>query len=157
MKKTLLILLGVMSIVLLTGCGNTNAEIATMRGGKIMVDDLYQQAFRDPNLGRSSSSRKQSNEQELQEMISKKVFLEAYGEKVTKEKIEEVSDEQEKTYGGKEKFQQALLASGLIKTSFQEMIKETLAVEAGLQAHMEIGETELDAAWEDFHPFVDLH
>lgn len=82
-------MVAVMNIVLLTGCGNPNSEIATMRGGKIRADDLYQKAFRAPSLGRSPGSRKQANEKALREIITSKVFLEFYGEKVTKEMIEE--------------------------------------------------------------------
>ena len=156
MKKTILLVAGVLSFAFLTGCSTTDPEIATMRGGKIRVDDFYQAAFLDPTLGSSfSGSRKQANEQALQEMIIKKVFLEAYGDSVSSARIEEMYAEQEETYGGKEQFQQVLQASGLTKTRFQEMIKETLAIEAGLKAHMEIGETELDAAWEEFHPSVE--
>lgn len=156
MKKTVLLLAGALSLTLLAGCGNTDSEIATMRGGKIRVDDFYQAAFLDPNLGSSfSGSRKQANEQALQEMIIKKVFLEEYGELVSQARIDEVYAEQEETYGGKEQFQQVLQASGLTKKSFQEMIKENLAVESGLKEHMEIGESELKDAWEDFHPPVD--
>lgn len=155
MKKALLTLVAVMNIFLLTGCGNPNSEIATMRGGKISAEDLYQKAFRDPSLGRSPSSRKQANEKALREMIISKVFLEAYGEKVTKEMIEEAYAAQEETYGGKEQFEKTLKASGLTKKDFQERIKEALAIEAGLKANMEIGKKELDAAWEDFHPSVD--
>ena len=155
MKKLLVILLAVMNIVPLTGCSDTDSEIATMRGGKIRVDDLYQQAFRDPTLGRSSRSRKQANEQALREMIIKKVFLEAYGEKVTKTMIEDVYKEQEETHGGKEQFEKALQVNRLTSKDFKKMIKETLAIESGLRANMEIGEAELAAAWNDFHPSVD--
>ncbi|SFE57254.1 foldase protein PrsA [Enterococcus casseliflavus] len=155
MKKVLLMILAVMNIVILTSCGNTNSEIATMRGGKIRVNDLYQNAFRDPKLGRASSSRKQANEQALREMIIKQVFLEVYGEKVPKEMIEEAYTKQEETYGGREKFEKALQASGLTKKEVQNMLKEALAIEVGLKAHMEIGETEIDAAWEDFHQSVE--
>lgn len=156
MKKSILLLVGALSLTLLAGCGNTDSEIATMRGGKIRVDDFYQAAFLDPTLGSSfSGSRKQANEQALQEMIIKQVFLEEYGELVSQARIDEVYAEQEETYGGKERFQQVLQASGLSKKSFQEMIKENLAIEAGLKEHMEIGETELAEAWEDFHPPVD--
>lgn len=155
MKKALLIFVIVLSIVLLTSCGNPNSDISTMRGGKIRLDDFYQQAFRDPNLGRSSRSRKQANEQVLREMIIKKVFLDAYGEKVTKAMIEEAYAEQEETHGGKEQFEKALQTSRYTKKEFQHMIKESLAIEIGLKAHMEIGESEIDAAWENFHPSVD--
>lgn len=155
MKKVLLMFVAAMNIVILTSCGNANSEIATMRGGKIMVDDLYQNAFKDPNLGRSSSSRKQANERALREMIIKQVFLEAYGEKVTKEMIEEAYTKQEETHGGKEQFEKALQASGLTKKEFQNMLKEALAIEVGLKAHMEIGNKEIDAAWQDFHQSVE--
>ncbi|WP_429968285.1 peptidylprolyl isomerase [Enterococcus sp. AZ046] len=155
MKKVVLMLGAFLLIVLLTSCGSTSSEIATMRGGKIRVDDLYKQALKDPTLGRSSRPRKQANEQVLREMIIKKVFMEAYGEKVTKEMIDEAYKEQEETHGGKEQFEKALKASGLTKKIFQNIIKENLAIEVGLKANMEIGKSEINAAWEDFHPSVD--
>lgn len=155
MKRIVLLLASILSIILLTGCVNTDSEIATMRGGKIRVNDFYQSAFLDPTLGNSfSSSRKQANEQFLQEMIIKKVFIDAYGETISDARIEERYSEQEAAYGGKESFQQALQSSGLTKKDYLEMIHESLAIEAGLTAHMTIGEVELDAAWEEFHPEV---
>ncbi|MBO1123591.1 peptidylprolyl isomerase [Enterococcus casseliflavus] len=155
MKKIVLLFASVLSLSLLTACTTTNSEVATIRGGKIRIDDFYQAAFLDPTLGSTlSSSRKQANEQLLQEIIIKKVFLETYGESISNARIEEMYAEQEEIYGGKEQFQQVLLTSGLTKARFQEMIKERLAIEAGLKSHMEIGETELDAVWEDFHPPV---
>lgn len=69
--------------------------------------------------------------------------------------IDEAYKEQEETHGGKEQFEKALKASGLTKKIFQNIIKENLAIEVGLKAHMEIGKSEINAAWEDFHPSVD--
>lgn len=88
-------------------------------------------------------------------MIIKQLFLEAYGDFVSIARINELYAEQEEKYGGKGQFLQVLQTSGLTKTSFQEMIKETLAIEVGLKAYMKIGETELAAAWADFHPSVE--
>lgn len=156
MKKKTLLLTGLLGIFLLSGCRNAESEIATMRGGKVTTDDFFHSAFVDPKLGQSmSTSRKQANEQALQRMIINKVFLDRYEEKVTNTMIDEKYSEQEELYGGKEQFQQALQASGLTKKSFQEMIKESLAFEIGLKEHMEIGESELDTAWDSFHPSVE--
>lgn len=156
MKKNTLLLTGLLGIFLLSGCRNAESEIATMRGGKVTTDDFFHSAFLDPKLGQSmSTSRKQANEEALQRMIINKVFLDRYEEKVTNTMIDEKYSEQEDLYGGKEQFQQAMQASGLTKKAFQEMIKETLALETGLKEHMEIGESELDAAWDSFHPSVE--
>lgn len=155
MKKNILIS-GALCLILLSGCSNSDSEIATMRGGKVKVDDFYQAAFLDPLLGNSlSGSRKQTNEQLLQDMIIKKVFLEEYGRLVSESMIEDAFKEQEEKYGGRESFQRALQASGISKKYFQEMIKENLAIELGLKEHMEIGDSELATAWGEFHPTVE--
>lgn len=158
MKKNTLLFTGLLGILVLSGCRNAESEIATMRGGKVTADDFFQSAaFVDPKLGRSSSrSRKQLNEQILQEMILKQVFTQKYGNQVSDAMIEEAYLEQVGIYGGREQFQEVLEMNGLTKKAFDEMTRESLSIEIGLKEHMEIGDSELDNAWDNFYPTVEI-
>lgn len=43
-KKLILVAVSAMSLFALAACGNSSEEIATMKGGKITVQDFYDQA-----------------------------------------------------------------------------------------------------------------
>lgn len=43
-KKLLLVAVSAMSLFALAACGNSSEEIATMKGGKITVQDFYDKA-----------------------------------------------------------------------------------------------------------------
>ena len=77
-KKILLATTGLLSVIVLGACsGSSNQDIATMKGGKITVEDFYNEA-----------KKEQSNQSLVRNMIIYKVFENAYGDKVTDKQID---------------------------------------------------------------------
>ena len=129
-KKLLLVAVSAMSLFALAACGNSSEEIATMKGGKITVQDFYDKA-------KTSSE----NQQALRQMIVLKVFNEKYGDDVTEEMIDEQFNNVAEQYGGSDSFESTLTASGYTVKSYRAELKEQLALREGLKANMDIPRT----------------
>ena len=104
MKKKSIILAATSALAVLTlaACsGDTNKDIATMKGGTITVSDFYDEA-----------KLESSNQSLVQRMIIYKVFNNKYGDKVTDKQVDAFSklakdkstDSETKEDGGKVKF-----------------------------------------------------
>lgn len=142
-KKLILAAASALSIFTLAACSNsTSATIATMKGGKITVEDFYNEA-----------KTQSTSQQIVQNMVIYKVFTNAYGDKVTDKEIQAKYDETADQYG--DSFESVLKSSGLTEKSFKEQVKKGLAFEAGLKAHVKITDEDLKAAWATFHPEVE--
>ncbi|WP_071130865.1 peptidylprolyl isomerase [Enterococcus timonensis] len=142
-KKIILAVVSAASVLTLAACSSSSSqEIATMKGGKITVEDFYEEA------------KSQSTSQQIvQNMVIYKVFEEAYGDDVTDKEIQEKYDETADQYG--DTFEDTLKTNGLTETSFKAQIKQSLAFEAGLRSHVEVTDDDLKTAWESFHPEVE--
>ncbi|MGO3601664.1 MAG: peptidylprolyl isomerase, partial [Enterococcus faecalis] len=116
-------------------------DIATMKGGKITVEDFYNEA-----------KKEQSNQSLVRNMIIYKVFENAYGDKVTDKQIDKEYDKQEKQLG--DSFESQLKSAGYTKKSYKEYLKQSLAFQEGLKAHVKITDKDTKAAWDSFHPEV---
>ena len=144
-KKLILAAVSALSVLTLAACsGSSSNEIATMKGGKITVEDFYEQAKTDQN-----------NQSLIRQLIVLKVFDQKYGDDVTEKMIDKQYEQTAKQYGDSDKFESALEASGLTKKSYREQIRQQLALQEGLKANMDIGDDELKAAWDSFHPEVE--
>jgi len=143
-KKLLLVAVSAMSLFALAACGNSSEEIATMKGGKITVQDFYDKA-------KTSSE----NQNALRQMIVLKVFNEKYGDDVTEEMIDEQFNNVAEQYGGSDSFESTLTASGYTVKSYRAELKEQLALREGLKANMDITDEEMKTAWDSFHPEVE--
>ncbi len=139
-KKIILALVGAMSIFTLAACSNnSDAEIATMKGAKLTVSDFYERA-----------KTEQSSQQVVFDMILSEVFTSKYGDQVTDEMVE---DEIKNVFG--DNFEEQLKSSGLTRKEVETSIKERLAFQEGLKAHVELTDEDLKAAWDSFHPEVE--
>jgi foldase protein PrsA len=144
-KKLILAAVSALSVLTLAACsGGSSDEIATMKGGKITVEDFYKQAKTDQN-----------NQSLIRQLIVLKVFDAKYGDDVTEKMIDEQYNKSVDQYGNSDSFESALTASGLTKKSYRAQIKQQLALKEGLKANMEIGDDELKTAWDSFHPEVE--
>ena len=69
-KKLILAAVSALSVLTLAACsGSSSNEIATMKGGKITVEDFYEQAKTDQN-----------NQSLIRQLIVLKVFDQKYGD-----------------------------------------------------------------------------
>ena len=141
-KKILLAAAGLFSVVVLGACsGSSSQEIATMKGGKITVEDFYNEA-----------KKESTNQSLVRNMIIYKVFENAYGDKVTDKQIDKAYDEQKESLG--DSFDSQLKSAGDTTKTFKAYLKQSLAFQEGLKAHVKITDKDLKTAWESFHPEV---
>ena len=141
-KKILLATAGLLSVDVLGACsGSSNQDIATMKGGKITVEDFYNEA-----------KKEQTNQSLVRNMIIYKVFENAYGDKVTDKQIDKEYDKQAKQLG--DSFESQLKSAGYTKKSYKEYLKQSLAFQEGLKSHVKITDKDLKSAWDSFHPEV---
>ncbi|MGM0219335.1 peptidylprolyl isomerase [Enterococcus sp. AZ126] len=144
-KKLILAAAGIFSIFTLAACSGGSQDIATMKGGTITVDDFYNQ-----------TKTSQQSQQLVQQMIIFKVFDQQYGKDVSEKDVQAKFDESKKSIedqGGN--FVDQLKQAGLTEKSYKEQIKQSLAYQAGLKAHIKITDKDLKTAWETFHPEVE--
>ncbi|OTN77771.1 hypothetical protein A5886_002872 [Enterococcus sp. 8G7_MSG3316] len=143
-KKLILAAVSAMSLFALAACGSSSEEIATMKGGKITVQDFYDEAKTDS-----------TNQSLIRQMVVLKVFDEKYGDKVTDDMIDEQFDSYADQYGGSDAFESALESAGYTTKSYREQLKQNLSLQEGLKANMDITDEDLKTAWDSFHPEVE--
>lgn len=142
-KKLLLATLGLFSVLTLAACSSSNDEtIATMKGNKITVSDFYAEA-----------KLTSANQQLARNMIIYQAFEDKYGDKVSQKQIDKQYNKTAKQYG--DSFESQLESAGYTKDSYKKAIKQQLAMEAGLKAHVKLTDADYKAAWESFHPEVE--
>lgn len=142
-KKLLLATLGLFSVLTLAACSSSNDEtIATMKGNKITVSDFYAEA-----------KLTSANQQLARNMIIYQAFEDKYGDKVSQKQIDKQYNQTAKQYG--DSFESQLESAGYTKDSYKKAIKQQLAMEAGLKAHVKLTDADYKAAWESFHPEVE--
>ncbi|MBM7709411.1 peptidylprolyl isomerase [Enterococcus lemanii] len=140
-KKIILALATSMSVLALAACSNDqkNTDIATMKGATITALDFYDNA-----------RTQQSSQQIVFDMILSKVFNKAYGDKITDKDVEA---ELKNLFG--DDLDTVLQQNNLTKKEANAIIRDRLAYQAGLKAHVELTDADLKAAWEAFHPEVE--
>lgn len=140
-KKIILALATSMSVLALAACSNDqkNTDIATMKGATITALDFY-----------DSARTQQSSQQIVFDMILSKVFNKAYGDKITDKDVEA---ELKNLFG--DDLDTVLQQNNLTKKEANAIIRDRLAYQAGLKAHVELTDADLKAAWEAFHPEVE--
>ncbi|WP_430596637.1 peptidylprolyl isomerase [Enterococcus sp. DIV0175] len=142
-KKIILAATSALAVLTLAACSDgTNKDIATMKGGTITVSDFYDEA-----------KLESSNQTLVQRMIIYKVFNNKYGDKVTDKKVDAEYKKQAESLG--DGFESQLKAAGYTEDSYKDYIRNNLALEAGLKAHVDITKDDLKTAWESFHPEVE--
>ncbi|MEO1773158.1 peptidylprolyl isomerase [Candidatus Enterococcus ferrettii] len=142
-KKIVLATAGLLSVLVLGACSSSNSqEIATMKGGKLTVEDFYNEA-----------KKEQTNQQLVRNMIIYDVFENAYGDKVTDKQIDKEYNKQAKQLG--DSFESQLQSAGYTKSSYKEYLKQSLAFQEGIKSHIKLTDADKKAAWESFHPEVE--
>lgn len=145
MKKKLLIaaLTGLTALTLAACSSGSSDKIASMKGATITVEDFYEHVKNDD-----------TSAQAVQEMIIYKVFGDAYGDKVTDKEVNKQFNDTKKQLG--DQFETALSSSNLTEKSYKELIKQQLAFNKGMEAHVKLTDEDLKTAWESFHPEVEV-
>ncbi|MCF1584952.1 peptidylprolyl isomerase [Tetragenococcus koreensis] len=146
MKKKKIILsmtclLSVFGLAACSGDSDTDDEIATMKGDTITVGDFYDKAKTDQN-----------NQQIVLDMIISQVFTEKYGDEVSDDEVDQqITD----TFGDEDTLNQQLEASQMSRDELEETYRQSLAVQKGLEDHVNLTDDDLKEAWESYHPQVE--
>lgn len=141
-NKIALAMIGLASVVMLAAC-SSKQELATMKGGKITTEEFFD---------------KVKTSQEVQSQFTNEVIYKVaelgFSDKVTKEDVQKIYDEQAEQYG--DSFKDQLAAVNLDEASYKEQIKSSLAFKEMLESHVEIKDEDLKATWETYHPEVEV-
>lgn len=140
-KKIILALATSMSILALAACSNDkkDTEIATMKGGTITALDFYDNA-----------RTQQSSQQIVFDMILSDVFTKHYGKDISDKDIEK---ELKEVFGDAD-IDAQLKQANMTRKEADKLMRDRLAFDKGLRAHVKLTDAELKAAWEAFHPEV---
>ncbi|EOH91406.1 peptidylprolyl isomerase [Enterococcus villorum] len=145
MKKIVSMFILIIGTITLSACTSNSMEQSaiTFKGGKFTEQDIFNKI-------------KKSNDSKsiLQSMIVNKVFVDKYGSKVTDKEIDEQYKQTKEQLG--DSFDSQLQAAGMTKETLKERIKENLAYDKGLKAHVKITDADLKTAWKSFHPEVQV-
>ncbi|MGX7352020.1 foldase PrsA [Enterococcus canis] len=142
-KKILLAMVGTVSVLTLAACSSgSNADIATLKGGKITVEDFYDQA-----------KLNSTNQGIVRDMIIYKVMDNKYGDKVTKDMVNEEFDKTKEQLG--DNLDSQLQAAGYTEATYKDYLRNNLVLKEGLKAHIKLTDDDLKAAWDSFHPEVE--
>lgn len=144
-KKIITAAISAVTLLSLAACSSsaTDDKIATMKGSTITVSDFYDKV-------KTSDESKQS----VAQMIIYKVFTEAYGDKVTEKEINKEFNASKKSLG--DNFAAALKSSNMTEKSYKELIKQNLAFQKGMEAHVDLTDKDIKTAWDNFHPEVEV-
>ncbi|MDR1013268.1 MAG: peptidylprolyl isomerase, partial [Lactobacillales bacterium] len=139
-KKILFGAVSVFAILSMTACGSSK-DIATMKGGKITVEDFY-----------NKIKTQQNSQQIVSNMIVSKVFEQKYGDKVKDSNITKEFNKTKKQFG--KQFNSALKQAGLTEKSYKEQLRQKIALDKGMESYIKIKDKDLKTAWKSFHPEV---
>lgn len=132
---------GILSLFLLSAC-SSGKTLVSMKGGKITEEDYYKEI-----------KTESSNESTLQNLIIYKIAENGYGDKVSNAAVNKQYDAMKKSLGTT--FSSQLASYGLTESSYKKQIRQGLAFQAMLKAHVKVTNSDLKTAWASFHPTVD--
>lgn len=143
-RKFTLALVGLAATFVLGACSSSSTEVVSMKGGGITQEDYY-----------SKIKAESTSEQILANLVIQKVAEDSYGDKVSKDDINDMYDEQKKQVedAGTD-WDTALKSSGYTEKTFKDQIKSYLTVQAMYKANMDITEKDLKTVWSTYHPEV---
>lgn len=139
-NKFILAIAGLLMIVLVSGCSG-NKTVATLKGGKITQDELYQE-MKTSSVGR----------QTLQTMIISKALDDQYGKSVSDKEVDKTFNTYKKQYG--KQFDQILSQNGMTQKSFKQSIKTNLLTKVAVKKTEKISNSDLKKQWKNYSPKI---
>lgn len=152
MKKILLSAFAT-SALLLAGCADEGAEVASTEAGRIREQDLYEEMKNEPLQGGMTVG-----ETVLQKMLLQDVFDHLYGDQVTEETVDAELEESAEMVGGTvEEYEELLEMQGMDIQFVKDNIRLTQLFRAAIADRVEITEEEIEQAYEDGRPMTAQH
>lgn len=139
-NKILLATVTLLGVFTLAACSSSK-DLVSMKGGSITQEDYYNE------IKKSTTS-----EQTLQNLVIYKVAENGYGDKVTDKEVTAQYNATKKSMGSS--FDAALKQYGYTKSSLKKQIRQTLAFQEMVKAHIKVSDADLKSAWASYHPEV---
>lgn len=139
-NKFILAIAGLLMVVLVSGCAG-NKTVATLKGGKITQDELYQE-MKSSSVGR----------QTLQTMIISKALDDQYGKFVSDKEVNKSFNTYKSQYG--KQFDQILSQNGMTQKSFKQSIKTNLLTKVAVKKLEKISNADLKKQWKSYSPKI---
>lgn len=151
MKKILLSAFAT-SALLLAGCSDNGAEVASTEAGRIREQDLYEEMKNEPLQGGLTVG-----ETVLQKMLLQDIFEHLYGDEVTDETVDAEFTESAEMFGTVEEYEELLEMQGIEVDYVKDNIRLTQLFRAAIRDNVEVTEEELEAAYEAGRPMTAQH
>lgn len=146
MKKLLITAFATTSL-LLAGCSDRGAEVASTEAGRIREQDLYEQMKSEP-----LQSGLTVGETVLQKMLLEDIFEHLYGDQVTEEDVDAEIEKSAEPFGTMEEYRELLEAQGIDPNYVRENVYLSLLMEAAVLDNVEITDEMLEEQYEAQKP-----
>lgn len=146
MKKLLLSTFATTAL-LLAGCSDEGAEVASTEAGRIREQDLYEEMKNEPLQNGMTVG-----ETVLQKLLLEDIFEIAYGDQVTEEDVEEEFTASAEAFGSVEEYENLLEMQGLNPDYIRSNIRLSLLMDAAVKDRVEITDEEVEQAYEAGRP-----
>lgn len=146
MKKLLITAFATTSL-LLAGCSDKGAEVASTEAGRIREQDLYEEMKNEP-----LQSGMTVGETVLQKMLLETVFEQLYGDQVTDEDVDAEIEKSAEPFGTMEEYEELLEAQGISTDYVRDNVYLSLLMRAALLDDVEITDEMIEEQYEAEKP-----
>lgn len=142
MKKILLSVFAG-SALLLAGCSDKGAEVASTEAGRIREADLYEAMKNEP-----LETGMTVGEAVLQRMLLEDIFEVNYGDQVTEEDVQAEYEASTETFGSVEDYESLLEMQGVDPQMVKDNIRSTLLIRTAITDRVEITDEDIQAEYD---------
>lgn len=151
MKKILLSAFAT-SALLLAGCSDSGAEVASTEAGRIREQDLYAAMKDEPLQGGMTVG-----ETVLQKLLMEDIFEHLYGDQVSEEDVEAEFTAAAEQFGTVEEYEELLEMQGIDLEFVKDNIRLTQLIRAAVADKVEITDAEIEEQYEAARPMTAQH
>lgn len=141
--KKLLVTAFATTALLLAGCSDKGAEVASTEAGRIREQDLYEEMKNEP-----LQSGLTVGETVLQKMILNSVFEQLYGDKVTEDDIDAELEKSAEPFGTIEEYKELLEAQGINPDFVRDNVRMSLMMREAVLEEVEITDEMIEEQYE---------
>ena len=145
--KKLLVTAFATTALLLAGCSDKGAEVASTEAGRIREQDLYEEMKNEP-----LQSGMTVGETVLQKMLLESIFDQLYGDQVTEEDVDAEIEKSAEPFGSMEDYKELLEAQGINPDYVRENVQLSLLMRAALLDEVEITDEMIEEQYEASKP-----
>ena len=145
--KKLLVTAFATTALLLAGCSDEGAEVASTEAGRIREQDLYEEMKNEP-----LQSGMTVGETVLQKMLLESIFEQLYGDQVTEEDVDAEIEKSAEPFGTMDEYKELLEAQGINPEYVRDNVYLSLLMRAALLDSVEITDEMIEEQYEASKP-----